>query len=299
MSKEFKISIIVNCFNGEKYLSRCLQSIINQTVNNWELIFFDNKSNDLSKEIFKKFNDKRFKYFSSTHFMKLYEARNEAVKNISGDFIAFLDCDDWWEPFHLENANPFFLNEHLGFYYSNAFNYYEKKKKFNLHKNSLPKKDVFESLIDDYSVKISSLILRRSFLENFGNSIFDKNYNIIGDYDLVIKIASQYECFANDIPSVNCSFHGDNYSLKNRDEYVDEFNMWYEKIDFNNQKFLSNKSIIKDNLFYINLFRNITANKELKYLIQIFKVKKFLKKIKLFTIFIMPKFIIKKYLNRY
>ena len=299
MSKEFKISIIVNCFNGEKYLSRCLQSIINQTVNNWELIFFDNKSNDSSKEIFKKFNDKRFKYFSSPHFMKLYEARNEAVKNISGDFIAFLDCDDWWEPFHLENANTFFQNEHLAFYYSNAFNYYEKKKKFNLHKKSLPKKDVFESLIDDYSVKISSLILRRFFLENLGNSIFDKNYNIIGDYDLVIKIASQYECFTNDIPSVNCSFHGDNYSLKNRDEYVDEFNMWYEKIDFNNQKFLSKKSIIKDNLFYINLFRDITINKELKNLIQIFKVKNFLKKIKLFTIFIMPKFFIKKFLNRY
>ena len=152
MSKEFKISIIVNCFNGEKYLSRCLQSIINQTVNNWELIFFDNKSNDLSKEIFNKFNDKRFKYFSSTHFMKLYEARNEAVKNISGDFIAFLDCDDWWEPFHLENANPFFQNEHLGFYYSNAFNYYEKKKKFNLHKKSLPKKNVLigklQSILD-------------------------------------------------------------------------------------------------------------------------------------------------------
>ena len=299
MNKEFKISIIVNCFNGEKYLSRCLKSIVNQTVHNWELIFFDNKSNDASKKIFKKFNDKRFKYFSSPYFMKLYEARNEALKKINGDFIAFLDSDDWWEPCHLENANSFFQNEDLGFYYSNAFNYSEKKKKFNLHKKYLPKKNIFDNLINDYSVKISSLILRKKILENFENSIFDKDYNIIGDYDLVMKIATQYKCSTNDFPSVNCSFHGDNYSLKNRDEYVDEFNMWYKKIDFNNQKFLSKKSNIKDNLFYINLFRDITTNKEFKNLTQIFKIKSFLKKVKLFTIFMMPKFFIKKFLNRY
>ena len=39
--------------------------------------------------------------------MKLYEARNEALQNVTGDYIAFLDCDDWWEPIHLENALPF------------------------------------------------------------------------------------------------------------------------------------------------------------------------------------------------
>ena len=77
MKKEFKISIIVNCHNGEKYLSRCLKSIINQSFKNWELIFFDNKSNDSSKLIYEKFKEIRFNYFSSSYFMKLYEARNE------------------------------------------------------------------------------------------------------------------------------------------------------------------------------------------------------------------------------
>ena len=46
------ISIIVNCFNGEKYLNQALQSAINQTFKNWELIFWDNQSTDNSKKIF-------------------------------------------------------------------------------------------------------------------------------------------------------------------------------------------------------------------------------------------------------
>lgn len=299
MQKVYKISIIVNCFNGEKYLERCLNSISNQTFDNWELIFLDNQSTDKSKKIFESFKDKRFKYFCSPYFMKLYEARNEALKHANGEFIAFLDSDDWWESFHLKNAEFFFENSNLGFYFSNAYNYYEKKKKFRLHKKKLPKKNVFESLIDDYSVKISSLIIRRKILEPYNNQVFDKRFNIIGDYDLVMKIASKYDSNSSDIPSVNCSFHGENYSLKNRDEYVDEFNYWFKNIDFNNERFLKKKSVIIDNIFYTNLFRKITKQKKIKNFIAIFKIKNLRKKIKLFMIFFIPKFFINKLLNKY
>ena len=59
------VSIIMNCFNGEKYLSEALKSIIDQTYQNWELIFLDNNSTDKSREIFENFNEPRFKYFKS------------------------------------------------------------------------------------------------------------------------------------------------------------------------------------------------------------------------------------------
>ena len=299
MKKEYKISIIVNCHNGEKYLSRCLKSIINQTFENWELIFFDNKSNDSSKLIYEKFKETRFNYFSSSYFMKLYEARNEALQKAKGDYVAFLDCDDWWEPIHLENALPFFENEKLAFYFSNAFNYFEKRKKFILHKRNLPKNNIFEELIKDYSVKISSVILRKKILINSGLFKFDINYNIIGDFDLILKIASKFEGYSNNTPSVNCSFHGNNYSLNNRNEYVDEFNIWYKKINFDNQKFLSKKKTIEDNILYINLFRDITTKKNIKNLFQIFKIKNNLRKMKLLIILMLPRFVIKKLLNKY
>lgn len=299
MKKNFKISIIVNCHNGGKYLSRCLKSIINQTKKNWEVIFFDNQSTDNSKEIFEKFKDYRFKYFLSSKFIKLYKARNEAIKKATGDFLAFLDCDDWWESNHLENANLFYENNQYKLYFSNAFNYLEKRNKFIIHRKSLPKENIFKYLVKDYTVKMSSLILRMDIIKQFGTNPFNENFNIIGDYELVMKIASKYLCYSNEIPTVNCSFHGENYSIKNRNEYVEEFNKWFRKIDFNDQAYYLNKTEINDNLLYINLFKDVTTNKKLNQILKVLRLKNLHKKIKLLIIFILPNFLIKKLLNKY
>ena len=91
------VSVIMNCHNGEKYLRESIKSIISQTYNNWEIIFWDNCSNDKSKQILLSFNDKRIKYFYSKKILKLYHARNLAVKKSKGKYISFLDTDDTWD----------------------------------------------------------------------------------------------------------------------------------------------------------------------------------------------------------
>ena len=65
------ISIIVNCYNGEKYLKDTIQSVLNQKYQNWEMIFWDNQSNDNSKKIINKYNDNRIKYFYSNKKLPL------------------------------------------------------------------------------------------------------------------------------------------------------------------------------------------------------------------------------------
>ena len=72
-NKNQLITIILNCYNGEKYLNEALKDVLSQTYKNWELIFWDNKSTDRSKKIFKSFKDKRFKYFYSNKHTSLYE----------------------------------------------------------------------------------------------------------------------------------------------------------------------------------------------------------------------------------
>ena len=62
------ISILMNCHNGEKYLVHSVRSILQQTYRNWELVFFDNVSNDNSKKIIKSFKDKRIRIFSSKKY---------------------------------------------------------------------------------------------------------------------------------------------------------------------------------------------------------------------------------------
>ena len=96
-----KISVIVNCHNGEKYLADCLESILKQKYKNYEIILYDNFSTDNSKIIANNFKDDRIKLFSSNKKLHLYDARNEAINNASGELIAFLDVDDWWDENYL------------------------------------------------------------------------------------------------------------------------------------------------------------------------------------------------------
>ena len=97
-----KVSIVVNCFNGEEFLHECLDSIVNQTFIDWELIFWDNCSTDNSANIFFSFNETRFKYFLAPSFTSLADARFLAIKQCISPWIGFIDCDDIWMPNKLD-----------------------------------------------------------------------------------------------------------------------------------------------------------------------------------------------------
>ena len=133
MNKQFSdqplVSIIMNCYNGEAYLAESIKSVLSQTYENLELIFWDNLSTDKSKEILKGFSDERIKYFKADHFSTLYEARNLAIKQSTGQLISFLDVDDWWVPEKLELQIKCFENDDVGLVYSKYFVYNEKNKK--------------------------------------------------------------------------------------------------------------------------------------------------------------------------
>lgn len=92
--EDLKISVVMNCYNGDKYLREAIESVFAQTYSNWELIFWDNHSTDRSAEIFQSYNDHRCKYFYAPRHTELGEARNQAVEVTTGDWITFLDCDD-------------------------------------------------------------------------------------------------------------------------------------------------------------------------------------------------------------
>ena len=144
---EKKVSIIVNCYNGSKYLKNCLDSIKKQSYRNYELIFWDNKSQDNSKEIFLNFiDDARFKYFESDKHTTLYEARNLAIEKTSGDYIAFLDTDDWWVEDYLSNRIKIFneKEDHI-FSFSNCYHYFQRKKKKKVFtKTIIPSGNIFD-----------------------------------------------------------------------------------------------------------------------------------------------------------
>ena len=83
------VSIVMNCHNGDKYLKKSVKSLINQTYRNWELIFWDNKSTDKSKQIITNIKDKRIKYFKSQKFTLFIKQETWQSKKQRVNFYVF------------------------------------------------------------------------------------------------------------------------------------------------------------------------------------------------------------------
>lgn len=99
------ISIITPCYNSEKFISETIESVINQTVYDWEMLITDDGSNDNSVSIIKNIikKDNRIKLFQIKNSGAAI-ARNNSIKNAKGHYLAFLDSDDLWLPTFLEKS---------------------------------------------------------------------------------------------------------------------------------------------------------------------------------------------------
>ena len=234
------ISIIINCYNGEKFLKKTLESIINQEYENWEVIFWDNQSSDNSRKIFNLFSDDRLKYFYAEEHTTLYKARNLACEHASGEFIAFVDCDDWWETNFLEIRKDFFLSKKYDFSYSNCMHYFQKTNKFEILTNKkLKSGQIFDFLSKKYLVKISCFIIRKSVFEK--ENKFNENYNTVGDFEYVMRISEKYFGLAIQEPLATIRFHDKNFLDHNRKMFYQEYLDWFKNINFNNINYSRNK----------------------------------------------------------
>ena len=89
-------SIIIPTFNRKLLLERAVKSVIDQTYINWELIIVDNSSTDGTEELIKRLNNNKIKYHKIKNNGIIAKSRNLGIDESVGDFICFLDSDDWW-----------------------------------------------------------------------------------------------------------------------------------------------------------------------------------------------------------
>ena len=244
------VSVIINFYNSENFLKEAIDSVINQTYKNLEIILWDNHSSDKSYHIVKNYNDSRIKYFYSDFNTTLYKARNLALKKTNGDFIMFLDSDDIFLNNCIESQLKLFKDPEVGFACANYFYKYEQKSKLFLRfKRKKPEGYILSELLNDYSVSLLTLIIRKKILRNL-NPIFNNSYNYIGDFDLVIRLAARYKMARNNEPLGIYRIHNKNLSYNNYYDQVIELENWYKK---NKKNFLisSNKNF-KNILILIN-----------------------------------------------
>ncbi len=252
------VSIIMNCLNGEKFLKSSINSIILQSYKNWELIFYDNCSQDNSLKLVKSFKDKRIKIFKSKKLLRLYDARNFALSKAKGKYVSFLDVDDFWNKEKLKiQINYLKKNTSFKILYTNYFIKNDmknsKKKKF---RKKLKSGYITQKLLDDYSIGILTIILEKKLFEKHR---FNKIYNIIGDFDCFLKLSLLNKIGYLKKPLATYRVHNNNYTNKYFNRYIHELDNWISK----NKTFFQNK---KYSLF------------KLEYYLKKLKIKFFVKK---------------------
>ena len=298
-SEKLLVSVIINCFNGEKYLREALDSVITQTYKNWEIIFWDNQSTDKSAEIFKSYKDSRLKYYcASSHTAILYEARNYALKKTNGDFIAFLDVDDWWLPNKLEKQIPLFDDSDVGVVYGNEWRLFEKKNKKEIYKKKvLPTGLILDELLHDYVIGSPTYVIRKKSLDSLEYH-FNKHFHIIGDFDLNIRLAAKWKFNCVQDPVAIARIHGQNESLLNKNKEIDELKIWYDEKKIN--PIFSSKSGLNQiplQISYLETMESILRNGFRKNFFKVITYPFCFKKLKLIIALLLPKFIIKKIKN--
>lgn len=186
------ISVIMNCYNSRAYLKEAIDSIFSQTYQNFEIIFWDNASTDDSAVIAKSFGDK-VKYFRGEKNVSLGEARNFALEKISGELIAFLDCDDLWFPTKLEKQVKLFEKKSIGLVFSDTIFFNEDGDVKQLYKNGFYITGLcFNDLFTDYFLSLETVIIRASVLKEL-KYWFDPRFHMIEEADFFCRIALNYE----------------------------------------------------------------------------------------------------------
>ena len=292
------VSVIMNCYNGEKYLKDSLISVIKQNYKNWELIFWDNKSNDRSAEILKSFKDKRIRYYYAKKKTELYEARNLAIKKTKGKFISFLDVDDIWFPEKLQLQVRKFKNKDVGLVYGKYYKINNNniiKKKQLITKKNLPTGNITSLLLKDYSVGLLTIVIRKSFLKK---NVFRVKYNYLGDLDFVLKFSLKYKFEAIQKPIAMYRQHENQMQRKYYKMKSIQFEKWCKEIT--KLKTFGAKQNLKLFQEWNRFHKTITLIKSKNYYKAIFALVRYplnFNKVKLLIIFCLPNFISKNIIN--
>jgi glycosyltransferase involved in cell wall biosynthesis len=194
MIKQPLVSVVINCYNGEEFVEAAINSVLSQTYQNFEIVFFDNMSTDKTRDIITKYTDIRVKYFCSEKHVSLGIARNLALTKTSGEYISFLDVDDLWYPDKLSEQIVLFDNPKIGMIYSNIDKVNSRGEiiysdKLDSNKNFTNVS--FNDLFLNYDVVMSSSIISKSALSSVSKS-FDELLIYAEEYDLFMRICSSY-----------------------------------------------------------------------------------------------------------
>ncbi|MBG0969467.1 glycosyltransferase family 2 protein [Bacillus sp. SRB3LM] len=191
------ISIVIPLYNKELYIERAIQSVLSQTIQDFEIILIDDGSNDNSVKKVKKIHDSRVQLIHQTH-AGASAARNKGIHVAKADIIAFLDADDEWKPTFLETILRLVDNYPSARAYATSYEIILTNRKRLIPKikgiPGSPWKGVipnyFESTLGDLPIISSAIAIQKSIFKEVGN--FPVRAQLGEDQDMWFRIAQKY-----------------------------------------------------------------------------------------------------------
>lgn len=201
------VSIIVNVRNGAATLQAALESALAQTFRDWELIVWDDRSSDDSARVVASFSDPRIRYILAPEDSSLGQARDLAIRQACGEWLAFLDQDDIWLPRKLERQLALIDSSQVSLVYGRAVCFYphgQQRDYDQFHEfSALPEADIFAELLGrGCFIAMSSALIRRSAVEQIGG--IPSDIHIIPDYFLYVAVCLRHEARA--VQEVVCRY---------------------------------------------------------------------------------------------
>ena len=194
-SRAPQVSVVITCYNYGEFLNSSIQSVLEQTFQDFEIVVVDDGSTDNTPEIISQYTGlPNFRYIRQ-HNRGQANAKNRGISMARGRYLAFLDADDKWKASKLEKQMPLFSKDAVGVVFS-LFDYMDARgrqlDKTRTGEYLLPRRGmVTEYLFLDNFVPFSTSMVRRECFRKLG--VFDESLTMAIDWDLWLRLSTQYE----------------------------------------------------------------------------------------------------------
>jgi glycosyltransferase involved in cell wall biosynthesis len=218
-----KVSVYIPTYNYGRFLAEAIQSVLDQTFQDWELIVVDDGSTDNTREVVDAFQDPRIHYIYQEN-QGNPAARNTALRLVKGEYVACLDADDilFSEKLEKQVAQLDSLPPTVGLVYGDVYLFNHEDGAIIcrfLQGRTPPRGRIFDELldVDGWFISDTASLIRREVFDRVG--LYDPSVLTYEDWMMWVRIASVYEVEALDEPLARCRRHSSNLSGLLEDMY--------------------------------------------------------------------------------
>jgi len=268
-----KVSVIIPTYNRAHLIKRAIQSVLNQTYQNFEIIVVDDGSTDNTEEIVRDFNNEKIRYIRYNENKGAAFARNTGINVARGEYIAFQDSDDEWFPHKLQRQMEVFKNAspEVGVVYTGSWRirnneriylplFTGKQRESNIYKG------VFEARTA--GMPTPAFIVKKECFIRAG--VFEERLRRFEDWELWLRISKYYEFRYIDEPLV--TLYGTQVSITtDLNAYIEALKLILEKYP---EEFRKNKKMLAKDYFDISarLCSSGKTAQGIKYFLKSFRI---------------------------